>query len=758
MNFGKVASSMKLLDSYAVKCPSDATTTTSTTMASTTTSSFREFEGDSPLEIKFIASLSIDELLAQENIRKHFMNILPNPVVTLDYNDGIDYEVTVRQSLGQLPENLIGNIAKSIYDILPGLELMGVSAWSDTVSVDFDIQTTTGSTATTLSTITTQSMLKSDMIKLEDKSDMVYLRLKLEHLYIETKDFRSDIRALSSVLADQLRAFYNNLATILATNTRPKAQEDFSSGFEVNVLFMVLFNEDHWNSNHFDNSMLTALLQSGCEMLNQQTSAFYIVEDSFSLELIGPDIITLEKVNNVLPKRGFYDPREMRTTTPSMTSTTTPQKSVFTRIISSTTAVMTSTTSSTSTTTTSTTTTSTTTTSTITTTTTPEQTITRHFIILDILYQYLESDIVEEGEVWRILDGLVEVIELEYSDIARLLILEEGNFDKYSYSIVITTKSSEALPIATLRSYFRSALSTYPSVKGLDARYQGGITQSSPDENKMTTLEAQVQIDLLSSDDIMDFDEVMGLVWDALQSLTGQISLYQITDLIPVDERTIRVHVTFDVNVMENAPDDDIRRMIEYEVEFITQYAGLEISDLFLEKIAVLNDTTDVISTTSTTTTTKSQQRTTPAPKTPSVLKLLQAHVQMYEGKSKAKSPKKSKKKSFNPIQIDIPVAFEATGNEVVVQISFEAALKKKIIINRLENVGRPYQGPTQESSIPGMTLLSVSPLTEDGLWSATFKIQMGSEDQPLAEIDTILNARMITEKLFPTGPATKLS
>jgi len=84
--------------------------------------------------------------------------------------------------------------------------------------------------------------------------------------------------------------------------------------------------------------------------------------------------------------------------------------------------------------------------------------------------------------------------------------------------------------------------------------------------------------------------------------------------------------------------------------------------------------------------------------------------------------------------------------------------LKKKIINKRLQNVSRPYQGPTQESSIPKMTLLSVGLLTDDGLWSATIKVQLGSENQSISDIDTILNARMITEKLFPTGPVTKLN
>ena len=127
-----------------------------------------------------------------------------------------------------------------------------------------------------------------------------------------------------------------------------------------------------------------------------------------------------------------------------------------------------------------------------------------------------------------------------------------------------------------------------------------------------------------------------------------------------------------------------------------------------------------------------------------------------YEGKSKA--AKKSKKEAANPIQIEIPGAKDVAGDQILVQISFEAMLKKKVINNRLINVTRPYQGPTQESSIPKMTLLSVGPLTEDGLWSATIKVQLGSENQSLSDIDTILNARMITEKLFPTGPVTKVN
>ena len=223
---------------------------------------------------------------------------------------------------------------------------------------------------------------------------------------------------------------------------------------------------------------------------------------------------------------------------------------------------------------------------------------------------------------------MVDVIELEYSDIARLLILEEEDFDKYSYSIVITTKSVTTLPVSVLRSYFQKALSSYSSVKGLDVRYQGGLTQSLPGEKQMTTLDAEVQIDLVSSTDLSDFDAVMSLVWDALQSLTGQITLYQITDLIPVDERTIRVRVSFDVSVMENTPDDDVRRLIKYEVEFITQYAGLEVADLIVNNLAVLGATPQENKIKLTTTTTRIT-RTTAAPKTPSVMKLLQAHVQM---------------------------------------------------------------------------------------------------------------------------------
>lgn len=782
-DFIQVASSMSLLDSYAVKCSSDATYTSST--ATSTSSSFKSFEGDSLLEITFVASLTVDENAAKEDIRSHFMNILPSPVVTLEHKSGLDYDVTARQALGQLPDNLLGNIAKSIYDILPGLEMMGVSAWSDTVSVDFDRQsTTTYSTQAISTTSRTTAALKS--IETKSENEMIYLRLKLEHLYIETKEFHSHMRTVTSVLADQLRMFYKNPATILATNTKPIAQEDFSSGFEVNLIFMILFNEDDWNSNSFDASLLGDLLQSGASALNQQSDHFYIVEDSFSLELNGPDTITLDKIENVLPKRGFYNTQNIKTTPTA--PTTTANQSVFTRLIFSspktytsmpsktitktstttttatiaaatTTTSTTTTTIATTTTTTSTTTTTTSTTSTTTRTTTssPESLITRHFIILDILYKYLESDVVEESDVWRILDGLFEAIELEYSDIARLLILEEGDYDKYSYSIVITTKSSSALPVSTLRSYFQKALSSYQSVKGLDIRYQGGLTQSLSGEEQMTTLDAEVQIDLASPNDLSDFDAVISLVWDALQSLTGQLTLYQITDLIPVDERTIRVHVSFDVSVMENTPDDDVKRLISYEIEFITQYAGLEVADLIVENLAVLGVSPQNIEAdymTSTTTSAASRSRTTPAPKTPSVMKLLQEHVRMYE----SKSAKKSKKKAAYPIQIEIPGAQDVAGNEILVQIAFEAMLKKKIINKRLQNVSRPYQGPTQESSIPKMTLLSVGLLTDDGLWSATIKVQLGSENQSISDIDTILNARMITEKLFPTGPVTKLN
>ena len=127
-----------------------------------------------------------------------------------------------------------------------------------------------------------------------------------------------------------------------------------------------------------------------------------------------------------------------------------------------------------------------------------------------------------------------------------------------------------------------------------------------------------------------------------------------------------------------------------------------------------------------------------------------------YEGKSK--TAKKSKKKAANPIRIEISDEKNIRGDEILVQIAFEATLKRKVINNRLLNVARPYQGPTQESSIPRMTLLSVDPLTEGGLWSTTIKVQLGSENQSLSDIDTILNARMITQKLFPTGPVTKLN